>query len=402
MICRPKLSTPVRAWLSKRRRDHRGTALLVALSVLTLAGCAGPARPLSVGVQSVYSNVILGNQDQPPPPPPAAAVNLNPGFPLPIQPPLPTQSPLSIQPPLPMPSYQPPVSTPTTLGSFTPPPSSLALAAPTPSTTTRPPVRAAPPPVCPPTDPNLPVSRPPTLVVGAPPVNGTYPFRVIGTYTLTGAHPRTTTYPEFTTRVVKRLPDDASGNYWNYSETQSEAGSGQLVTTYFSIEHTQTFVTAHNGVGPVPENGDVSGIYLTGIDLKRADGSTDSFRPEPALELLETPAAAGEGGSESGTDPLSQTTMSLNWFNEGMIPVAACGKVVGAWEVKITNGQVVGNSSDPRVDAKNLTFSGDYFFATEDGGIDVGDGLIAQGTDGGAGVKIDTQSYIDVLPKQPS
>jgi len=321
---------------------------------------------LSVGVKDVSTNVVLGNRNQPVPPARPGAINLTPDFPLPVQPP----------------PFTPPPDRPVTPTSIAPPP---------------------PPPVvpCPETNPDLEILNPASQDVPGPPLNATYPFRVMGTFAATpvGGAPVKSTYPPLTTRTITRLPDTSAGTakYWNFS--QSTAQGSSVSTTFFSVEYVNTSQPAP-GV-PYAVQADLRGLYLTGIDIKRLDGSIDSFRPQPALLVMKLPAVAGDAGNSAGTDPLSQTTMKFRWRNAGrpVGTVRACGLPVGAFRVDLTEGQVIGNASGIGAKAKNLTFSASYYVATQSGAILVGDSLKSTGSDGLTTVDVDTTSFINVVPR---
>ncbi len=323
------------------------TALLPAAVALVLtAACGGPQRPVDVGFRQVPSDVLLGGS-----PTPSAVAPSAPPLPLPVIPP---PSVVSLPPP-------PPFS-----------PSPVAVA-------TTPPAVVPSPTGCPALDPLAAPRLEATPSIDAPPVPASYAFTNAGTFAVSGAEPRSGVFPERTLRTYGALTRPSSGTFtYDVAET---IGDTTTTTTYRVVTDAS-----------LPS--ETNGLYLVRMTYARADGTTASFDPVPAPQVVALPLIRGATSDQRAVDPRTQTTMSFTTTVEGKARVAACGEPLDTWTVHLSQGTLRSPNQD-------LQFDATYQLATQYGGIVVGDAVAFTGTDSGAGVQRSNTATISVPPRVP-
>jgi hypothetical protein len=257
----------------------RSAAALMALSLL--AGCAGPARRLDLGIKEVPSDIVLGSPESgapaPAPVPPAVPVLVGPGLPPSFFPPTRSSGPTTIQPPSACPQTDP-------------------LAAPKLQATTR--------------------------ITEAPP-QGALPYRVDGKYTVSGSDSRSGRFPADSTRTVSAVQATASG--FTYQVAAQLAGT-TTTTGYQVIKDSE-----------VPGE---AGLYVTFIATEAPSGATARFQPALPMKLVELPMIANNSVTAAGTDPISATTVSWSTTVRQKTRVAACGTNLDAITVVLDSGRV--------------------------------------------------------------
>ena len=316
-------------------------ARVALLAILALTSCAGPQKPFDVGVKDVATDVIYGAppaDDAPIPLPPVAPV-----------------VPVTLPPP------------PAVLPSVPAAPSAAPLpVAPRPET-----CRAA--------DPlSLPATPATETIAGAPAV-AAYPFRVDGRYEISGAAAERGVYPTQGTRSVV-VPSA-------HPPLAQSAGdvSFDVVATLGTTTTTSTYLLDRDGAQP--------GLYLTRVDTRAASG-TSTYAPEPALLALPLPATVGTRWQAFGVDPTTGMATSYNGEVGKHVRVDACGRLVDAIAVHL-DGEIgnrcvqqngaprvcspgtagAGSQVDPTA-AGSTTFTADYAYATQVGGLIVRDHVV--------------------------
>lgn len=310
-----------------------------------------------MNTREVVTDVILGSQASPVPPA-ARPVNENtsPEFPVLAAPPV-------------RPVLELPTST------FTPPTPGQPPTPPTP----------IPVPACPTADPIAPIRVSASQSVNSPPVAATYAYRNDGMVDITGPNARKAPVPVEATREVRDV-----------EQTQDGIITYRLVTTTGAETSSTSF-----RISPVTDasvNDPTKGIFVTEVSRPRADGSVDVFRPVPALQVLPFPAVPGKTWEATGTDPISQTSMRFVGTITGQVAVDACGTPLGSWQVEISEGRTVGNTSGVGANPKNLFFTGTYAFATQFGGLPVQERIAIEGADGPSSISIQNLSTINSEP----
>ncbi len=322
----------------------RRTTALGLGALLLLTACGSPNPELSLGFKEVPSNVLLGAPSSP-----AAA---------------PTSEPVSAVPLPPPPSVV----------SLPPPPFQL----PSPGA----PVPPAPPlpsgPACPTPDPlAAPAVEAPTTI-SAPPAKAAYLFDNAGTFSVSGADARTGTFPARTVRLF----DDVQTRSGAFSYTVAER-IGEVTTT-----------TTYDVVSRVSLPGQETGVFITKTTYARADGTTSTFTPVPALKLAALPLLRGASLDSRGVDAQTQTAMSFTSTVEGKARVFACGTPLDTWTIHLTAGRLVSPTQD-------LEFDATYQLGTQFGGIVVADVVAFQGNDGAAGIERSNRATISAVPRKP-
>jgi hypothetical protein len=332
-------------------RDLRALTVLAFAALLT--GCIGPRTPLEVGVKDVPTDVLYGgkrNQGALPPPP---SININPGFPILIQPP-------------------PRGRTSTASGPIAAPapcPTAHPFAAPTYEARTR--------------------GR-------RPPIQNAYPFRNNGTFENTGGRSSKGTFPVNTIRIVKN-PQKASDGSFSF-DVEEGLGDRTTTTTY--------------DVNPESPLTDLSGVFIKQIRTHFfTGGGDDVFSPQsPGVKILHFPAEPGAAWDSHGADPLSQTAMNIHAQIGKELPdgddadtnpdlqakakVDACGQPLEAWYVQIKDGQIVGPQT-------NLTFNALYAIAPQYGGFPVMEEIEVKGTNRGLQTNSKNVATINKEPAFP-
>lgn len=297
-----------------------------AVIVFLMAACGGPRTPLEVGVREFPTDVLFGRRETPPPPPPAS--NPNPGFPVLVSPVTPGISPL-------------------------------------------PSPRSTPASECEEAHP----FTAPRHVAGTrsdkAPIVATYPFRNEGFSEQTRDGEKiVTNYPPESSRRITDVETESDGSF-TYHVTDDLSGAG--TRTRYQV---------------VPESplADQAGVFIT-----RIESGVDFFTPQPKLKILQFPVENGFQWDAAGTDPFSQTTMSFHARIGREVPdgpddgdepdlvpkvrVDACGEVLDAWYVDITQGQVISPQT-------NFAFITSYAIGTQFGGLIVMEHTEASGTEG--------------------
>ncbi|HVE75549.1 MAG TPA: hypothetical protein VND22_02150 [Actinomycetota bacterium] len=357
-------------------RSRRALLAFVLVMMLAGAACSGPNIPLKVGVKEFPTDVILGNQVLLPPPAPPPAGNLEPGFPIIV------------------------------------PPSGVQIID-----------EAGPPAACPAAGE---FAAPSLAAEGRafdPPKEATYAFRNGGGFLEVGPTPSNGSFPAISTRTIIGV-QTLTPNIFTYAII-SKVGDVTTRTQYLVISRSDTPTTAPYG-GP--------GMYINQIVIEDR-GSTDSFTPTPPLKILEFPIQAGATWSTRGVDGSRGTAMG--WTarvgrevpdgedeeREGGVPVNApppvgvdkregdpaynpdnipkvrvnaCGDVIDAWYITITDGSFVDSAN-----SKSQTFTSLYKFAPQFGGIFVGESVHTDGFEGESAFVRNFESTINEVPAVP-
>lgn len=298
---------------------------LFAVIIFLMTSCGGPRTPLEVGVREFPTDVLFGRRDTPPPPRPSS--NPNPGFPVLV-------SPVS-QGTLPLPS--------------------------TPSA----------PSACPQAHPFTAPRHIAGTTSDRAPIAATYPFRNDGfSEQVRDGTTTVTNYPPESSRTVTDVQTDSDGSF-TFRVIDDLSGAG--TATRFEV---------------VPESplADQAGLFITQIE-----SPVDVFTPQPKLKILQFPVENGFQWDAVGTDPFSQITMSFHGRIGQEVPdgpddgdaadlepkvrVDACGEVIQAWYVDITQGQLIGPQS-------NQNFITSYAIATQFGGLIVREHTEVSGNEG--------------------
>lgn len=321
------------------RRRALGTLLVAALVVT--AGCSGPPDRLDASVKEVPSDIVLGSPESgapvPAPVPPAVPVLTGPGV----------------------------------------PPSLFDLGVPTGPSTTTPrttpttgPVR----PACPTADPFSTPRRDAPNRVTEPPPAGPLPYRIDGTFSVSGANARQGRFPTSSTRTIANIRPTGSG--FTY-EVAAELAGTTTTTGYQVIRQSD-----------VPGE---AGIYVTFVATRAPSGATARFQPTLPIKFTEFPMVPNVSVTAAGTDPASATTVAWTTTVRQKARVDACGTPLDAITVQLTDGRATSPSTD-------VAFTATYAIATQFGGIAVADTVALQGREGLDDVSRRIVSTIDVEP----
>lgn len=325
------------------------TRALIAylLSASLLTACVSRPDPLEVGTKEIVADVEFGGR-KPRAVPPPPALNLDPGFPLLIQPPRrgTTFTPPSIPPPRgPCPSANP-------------------LSAPRFEAQSRAPL---------------------------PPVEGSYRFRNTGGFENTEDGVTTKgTFPATTVRIIKEVTKQSDGSFgFKISESMDDA----VTETLFEVVPDS----------PVSER---MGVFVRQI----ATQGGDSFSPLPPIRQLAFPTAPDIEWDSVGSDPLSQWTMRFHArvgleLPDGPDPdslpdarfkqrIDACGEFIDTWLVQIKDGEIIGVDTE-------IKFKAVYAFAPQYGGLAVMEDISIEGVNRGVQVKSHRISIIGQVPEFP-
>ncbi|MGH2813124.1 MAG: hypothetical protein ACRDI1_10500, partial [Actinomycetota bacterium] len=137
------------------------------------------------------------------------------------------------------------------------------------------------------------------------------------------------------------------------------------------------------------------------------------FTPQPPIQLMRFPASPGAQWDSFGTDPLSRTTMRFHARigiegpdddDEDEDPeliskarIDACGVVLDAWFVEVTQGEILGPQTD-------LDFQSVYAIATQFGTFPIMEQIEITGTNRGTQTttkNVATISEEPVFPGDP-
>ena len=306
----------------------RRVAMLAAL-VLLAAACSGPGRPLEVGVKELPTDVILGAQQRP---------VVVPSAPLP---------PASLALP----------------AAAIPAPDALAL-----------PARPADP--CPAADPLAGPRVTATLGIDHPPVEAEYPFRVEGTYEISGPNAAKGVFPPVSTRWVENVQESDDGSFT--FDVRVELGFTTTVTAYRVVPRSPVPVAAE----ALPLG---SGLFIDSVTTTDGDAEPVAFRPTPPILALPTPAESGTSWRVQSTDVDRGLTVSWTATIGNRERVDACGVpvdgvpvhldgeirrcvVVETTQQCLESGDTPGAATDP-ASATVTRFVHDEVYATQFGGI---------------------------------
>jgi hypothetical protein len=320
------------------------TVSAAAVLLVALTACAGPREDLKVGVSEVASDIVLGAPSVPPP---------------------------VVVPPAPVPPNSMPLSLPGVGALPEPPP--LPEPAPHELAVT-----------CPSANPlSVPKLVAPNEVT-LPPAPASYVFRNDGTYETSGANATRGRLPATSTRAVQAVTAVGDGTF-TY-DVRAVLGTTATTTSYLLKPGASggvwitKIVTQEYPVGTDPTN------------PKAKPSSTSSFDPTPDLQLLAFPIQTGDEVTTRGADASTGQVVGLRSVIKVKARVDACGEFVDT-QVAAIDGEI-GTcpppptplpASPPDLQACNLsqvdasgerdTFSGEYRFATQFGGLVVQDSV---------------------------
>jgi hypothetical protein len=333
-------------------RRARGLLLVALLAAAT--GC-GPTSSVSLGVKDVPTDILLTHANDVVPAPTTAP--LPPGFPF-VPPPV-QQTPTGAYIPLP-PTTLPPVPKPGSCPSASPLTGAVYSA------------------------PNTPAA--------APAVRG-YPVRVDGNYTITGPHATKGVYAPTDTRAVHSVASTVDGSGWTFDVTD-----GNGLTTSYQVQPKQVGQNTQPVDNPEQSQPGQPGIFATKFSYKRADKTTLTLSPQPALMVAKLPFAPGDKWISRSVDPTTGVAIVLNGqtglgptFNPSHDRLDACGTVVDAWWVQYTvntmpvSDQTKGSEPPSQMtgDGLSLSFVGSQVaFGPQFGAIPVEETYVLKGTDG--------------------
>jgi hypothetical protein len=259
---------------------------------------------------------------------------------------------------------------------------------------------------CPPASPFAVEALPSTTTIQQPPATGTYAYRDTGTYQTSGATPQQGNYPTTQMRTVSNVKPRLPSGYT--FEVTATLGDTVTTTTYAYMPPT---ALSQSPVGPLP----IAGLYIAKV-VTTVGKTTSTFSPlPPGLLLLEVPAEPGDEWNAIGLDPTTLTLMSFTGTQGENTTVNACGQVLDAITVHVdgnieireniagvvptsiaTGINLGGREIGPTI---NTTFTGDYAFVTQYGGLSVMDNVETTGTENGVGIDRKLNSTINVVPK---
>lgn len=213
-----------------------------------------------------------------------------------------------------------------------------------------------------------------TNIVAGPVPEGTYPYRIAGSFTVNG---KKTPYDGVFDQTVKRLPADS-------------AGRARFSTSFelLDVPFTVTYAVTTPVEGPVQTAPGEIGLESTVQDAK--DGNGASFRPAEPLRLLQLRAEKNVTWNEASSDPLSATSATVDGLIADKVRVNACGQPVEAWKSVVTERTITAG--------QDITATRTLFFATGLGGLLVAEQVSYTGTAGGDDVSGQSSMTINVDP----
>lgn len=346
----------------------RRTYLLVPALAVALTACSGPRTPINIGVKNLATSFHYGLLQ-------SAVAN-------------PT-----------VPGSAPPPS----VGTFAPIRDFTLGPAPTPWVPpTMPP---APPELCPAASPAAIIKTSAANVVTKPPSAAKYGFRAEGRYQDSASHKGT--YPTTQTREVLNpaVTQDGQVSF----TVKTTLGDQVAVASYNYIPPT---TASYSAAGAQP----IAGLYLTADERSKAGKLQSSFRPTGrGLLVMVAPVTPGTVWQSSATDPVSGTTVFVTGKVAPKQLVNACGQVIDTYPVHLSGRleiyqggiapQPVDSQQDPGGQqvspSGGVTFTADYNFATQYGGISVQDKVETQGSLNNAALTTTLTSTINTLPAAP-
>lgn len=310
---------------------RRHTTFLV-LGVLVASACSGPREPLSVGVREVPNNIVLADA------PESEPAGMAPIPPAPVKVPIVTAAPIPAPPRF----------------------------APEPSPPPAPPVEQ-----CPRANPLDVPAEGVTDGFATPPVEESFRFRNDGEFTVSGPNANEGTFTEPTARVIQavELQDDGDFTY----DVGASLG-GTVTTSSYLVRHTERLDDGL-GIGDQAGLDEQRGLYLTAVNSRLPDDRVVTFQPADPLRLLRFPVFVGDTFDVAGADPFTATSMSYTVTVTDRVRVDACGELIDAWRVSLTNGRVDGPNT-------NVEFVATYDIATQYGGLIVRDTVVTSGREG--------------------
>lgn len=326
-----------------RTRRRFALAAAVVVGELLMSACAGPRDAIDVRVTKFDGNIAIGKKDEVKLPAPVPSrINPQPlGFPSFIQPPPPIPPagrPAEPEVPIAQPSQQP----------------------------------------CPKAPPGSVPKNAATNNVTAPPAEATLLYRNVGRFKITAndGTTRTGDYPLTSDRSVTSEPVGDGTFIYRVEERLGLA----VTTTVYHLDPAR-------------------GIYLREISSTTIDGGVDSFvTNSDSLLLLPLPVVTGAQVGGSAVDSRSATNMTFVGTVVGHTRVDACGTMLDAWRVDITEGRITSPF-------KQVHFTATYDIGTQYGGLSLSehvryecDVAVNQYCDSGRNVETDNVATITAEP----
>ena len=318
----------------------RRTSLALVLLAVTTAACSGPEARVDFGGKAVPINVAFGKP---------------PGVPKPASGPVtlrPAPNGIGVVPFVP---------------GLGPVPRRPGPGVPTSAPSGSPSVASVP---CPSQDPLRFPRKEATNLVGSAVPEGTYPYRIKGSFTINGTK---TPYNETLSTKVDQIEADTAGRR-RY----------QLSFRLLGVPYTVTYVVQD------PVEAVAGEIALSRAAQDSEDDSGPVFEPVEPLRLLQLRAERGITWTDVGADPLSSSTSTVDGEIIDKVRVNACGVPVEAWKSVVTQRVVT--------PGQDITSTRTLFFATGMGGLLVGEQVSFKGTAGSDTVSGESTSTINVDP----
>ena len=327
-----------------RATNRRRLGLAVAGVVLLSGTACAPPRKIESSMNSYSTDIILGSQTKPEQPVPTPEAAQAPTFPSFFAPPPPAEPP--------------------------------AVAAPRPTPVTRPIVREE----CPSAGPDTTASAP-TPDISRPPLEGTYPFRQLGTFSLNGK--AQTPLPATAERKLLNLQSRTDGTFTIDVEV---AQFGAVTTTTY--ERVRRFGQS-----------DVDGIYITRIVRRETGKSPQEFLPvSPGLRIIPLPARVGQSFTSVATDPLRGTAVRLDGTVKEIGRVDACGLLVDGF---LVTAKILTRLAGTPENERDITTDANYIVATQLGGLMIAEGARSTGMDRGATISQESAAVISsIMPNR--
>lgn len=347
----------------------RRSLLVLAIVPFAITACSGPQKPLNIGVKNLATSFHYGLAQ--------AAVG---GPNIPGAAPAPPMGPLA------------------PIGTVTWPDHEAPLP---------PPVVVPPRVECPTASTIAVVKKAATNTIAKPPVKAVYGFHSKGTWADTSKH--SGVYPTTQLRGVtnpKVVNADTGEMTFDVITLMGSQLSGN------SFHYVPPTAASRSAAGAQP----IAGLYLT-RDVRQENGKTTSrFVPQgPGLLLLEAPATPGNVWQSTASDASSGITEFITATIQPPKLVDACGEVIQTIPVhydgrlEVYQPGLVPKAIDPgtNLDGQQaspsgvVTFTADYYFATQYGGLIVQDVVKTEGSIKNDGLKASLTATINSLPIAP-